>query len=79
MTPEYSPEEALKAATSEADMLPALSQDERVRRIARAVEVAERNKCLYCARVLVSGGPSHETSSMCRSGRRPHCTCRACF
>lgn len=23
--------------------------------------------------------PSHKPSSMCRSGKRPHCTCSACF
>lgn len=78
-TETYSSELALKAATAEADRLPALSQQERVRRIARAVEMAERYGCIYCARFCVSGGPSHGGSPLCRSGRRQHCTCDACF
>lgn len=24
-------------------------------------------------------GPAHEPSSNCKSGKRPHCTCDACF
>lgn len=78
-TETYSSELALKAATAEADTLLALSQQERAQRIARAVEMAERYGCLYCARVYVSGGPSHEGSPRCRSGRRSHCACDTCF
>jgi hypothetical protein len=29
--------------------------------------------------VSVFGGPGHEPSSMCRSGKRPHCSCSACW
>jgi hypothetical protein len=35
--------------------------------------------CDYCLTVSVFGGPGHEPSSLCRSGKRPHCTCSACF
>jgi hypothetical protein len=35
--------------------------------------------CDYCLEVSVFGGPRHEPSSMCRSGKRAHCTCRACY
>jgi hypothetical protein len=35
--------------------------------------------CEACLRASVFGGPSHEPSRMCRSGKRPHCSCDACF
>lgn len=35
--------------------------------------------CDYCLQVSVFGGPGHETSPRCRSGRSPHCTCDTCF
>lgn len=35
--------------------------------------------CEYCLTVSVFGGPDHKASSMCRSGKRNHCTCSACF
>jgi hypothetical protein len=35
--------------------------------------------CDYCLYVSVFGGPDHNASAMCRSGKKPHCTCRACF
>lgn len=35
--------------------------------------------CDYCLTVFVFGGPGHEPSSFCRSGKRPHCTCNSCF
>ncbi len=40
---------------------------------------ARHPECDYCLTVSVFGGPSHENSSLCRSGKRPHCTCSACF
>lgn len=35
--------------------------------------------CLSCLEASVFGGPGHEASRMCRSGKRPHCSCSACF
>ena len=35
--------------------------------------------CEECAINSVFGGPRHNPSSHCRSGKRPHCTCDACF
>lgn len=35
--------------------------------------------CEYCLEVSVFGGPDHDPSSGCRSGKRPHCTCDTCF
>lgn len=35
--------------------------------------------CEYCLEVSVFGGPSHEASRYCRSGKRAHCTCDACY
>jgi hypothetical protein len=35
--------------------------------------------CDYCLTVSVFGGPGHEPSSFCRSGKRPHCTCDTCW
>lgn len=35
--------------------------------------------CSLCLRYSVFGGPGHEPSSMCRSGKKPHCTCDTCF
>lgn len=35
--------------------------------------------CDYCLTVSVFGGPSHEASPRCRSGRHDHCTCDTCF
>lgn len=40
--------------------------------------------CPMCAAIpdhptLSPFQPSHKPSSMCRSGKRPHCTCDACF
>jgi hypothetical protein len=35
--------------------------------------------CDYCLTVSVFGGPGHEPSSFCRSGKRPHCTCDSCY
>ena len=35
--------------------------------------------CKMCRHVSVFGGPSHEASTFCRSGKRPHCTCDTCF
>jgi hypothetical protein len=36
-------------------------------------------ECATCLEQSVFGGPSHEASPRCRSGRRPHCTCDTCF
>lgn len=35
--------------------------------------------CPQCLSGSVFGGPSHEASQRCRSGRHPHCTCDTCF
>ncbi len=35
--------------------------------------------CQTCLNNSVFGGPGHDTSPYCRSGRNPHCTCDACF
>ena len=35
--------------------------------------------CKMCGEVSIFGGPGHAPSSLCRSGKRPHCTCSACF
>ena len=35
--------------------------------------------CRECLSASLFGGPGHESSSMCRSGKKPHCTCDACF
>jgi hypothetical protein len=36
--------------------------------------------CTYCdAHGDESMMPSHDASSACESGKRPHCTCDACF
>lgn len=35
--------------------------------------------CLQCLRASVFGGPGHESSRFCGSGRRPHCSCDTCF
>jgi len=35
--------------------------------------------CERCRWSSVFGGPSHEASIGCRSGRRPHCSCDTCF
>jgi hypothetical protein len=36
-------------------------------------------ECSECLSTSVFEGPSHEASSNCQSGRRPHCTCDTCF
>lgn len=35
--------------------------------------------CKQCLYGSVFGGPSHEASPRCKSGRHPHCTCDTCF
>ncbi len=40
---------------------------------------ARHPDCEYCLEVSVFGGPSHDGSSLCRSGGRSHCTCDLCF
>lgn len=35
--------------------------------------------CSTCYSIGGGFGPRHQPSSMCRSGKRPHCTCDACF
>lgn len=36
-------------------------------------------ECVQCLRNSVFGGPDHEPSRECESGRRPHCACDTCF
>ena len=39
-------------------------------------------ECQSCDREREAGTsfhPSHDASSYCESGKRPHCTCDACF
>lgn len=36
-------------------------------------------ECPDCAYYKAHGGPAHEPSPLCQSGKRPHCTCSACF
>lgn len=48
--------------------------------IAEAIEkFGAKSECYTCRLNSVFGGPSHNASSMCRSGKRDHCTCDACF
>lgn len=35
--------------------------------------------CRQCKAFSVFGGPPHHGSSLCRCGRKPHCTCSACW
>ncbi len=35
--------------------------------------------CKTCRNVSVFGGPSHDASPNCRSGRHSHCSCDTCF
>ena len=35
--------------------------------------------CKTCKRVSVFGGPGHNASPYCRSGKQPHCTCDTCW
>jgi hypothetical protein len=42
--------------------------------------------CLGCKEIYEHEGmptsvfaPSHEASSLCKSGKKPHCTCNTCF
>lgn len=38
--------------------------------------------CPTCKRRIETGnytGSGHEPSSLCRSGKRPHCSCSICF
>lgn len=38
-----------------------------------------KSDCEQCRRNSVFGGPGHNASSMCRSGKRNHCTCDTCW
>lgn len=47
-----------------------------------AVATADARKypdCKTCQDPSQRGGPSHEPSSRCESGKRPHCSCDTCF
>lgn len=35
--------------------------------------------CTQCLSASVFGGPSHEASPRCRSGKHPHCSCDTCW
>lgn len=35
--------------------------------------------CEKCGRWMARGGPDHDPSPRCQSGKRPHCTCDTCF
>ena len=38
--------------------------------------------CAECKRRIETGnyaGPGHEPSGLCRSGKRPHCSCDFCY
>lgn len=35
--------------------------------------------CQSCLSQSIFGGPDHEASPRCRSGRHAHCTCDTCF
>lgn len=35
--------------------------------------------CSSCVRSSVFGGPRHEPSKFCKSGKHPHCSCDTCF
>jgi len=42
----------------------------------------EPGACVYCDREREAGNsfhPSHDASPRCESGKRPHCSCSACF
>ena len=41
--------------------------------------LAPPSDCRECRVNGIFGGPGHQPSSCCRSGKRPHCTCVACF
>lgn len=76
----YDPVKAVEIALEQAERARTyLSEYEVARRIGRALVRGAANDCLYCVRVNVGGGPSHEASPLCRSGRRAHCTCDTCF
>lgn len=35
--------------------------------------------CTLCEQYAKTGGPSHNPSPRCESGKRPHCTCDRCW
>jgi len=38
-----------------------------------------KSDCGQCREYSVFGGPGHQPSNSCRSGKQPHCTCDFCF
>lgn len=47
-----------------------------------AVATADARKhpdCKTCQDPAQRGGPSHDPSRNCESGKRPHCSCDTCF
>lgn len=52
--------------------------------LANSLMVGRRHKlpkgeCAYCDREKGEFHPSHDASSTCESGKRPHCTCDSCW
>lgn len=39
----------------------------------------EHPDCTQCKRYSVFGGPDHDASRRCKSGRKPHCSCDTCY
>lgn len=39
----------------------------------------EHLDCKTCLEYSVFGGPSHDASQRCESGKRSHCSCDCCF
>lgn len=49
---------------------------------AQSRRLAPQGECAECDGYRVRGEtfhPSHTPSNSCQSGKRPHCTCDACF
>lgn len=68
-----------------ADAIPTMSADERAARIARMENLGMLDpNCLSCREFYDNPrvqpfAPNHLASPGCESGKRPHCTCDACF
>jgi len=59
-----------------------LKQVEALRSTDKRRHKAPVGECAYCDRERKAGTdfhPSHDASSGCQSGKRPHCTCDSCF
>lgn len=76
---DYDPHRAVEVACTEADKRLDYPRGAVSAMLWRALVRGAKNDCMYCVRVAISGGPSHEASPNCRSGRYKHCTCDTCF